>query len=272
MKNQIVSAANAATKFTSRNAGTILTVVSIVGVCTTAWKTGEASVKAARVIEEMNYTSEEPPTKKEIVKAVAPFYIEPAIAAGVTITSIIFTRKIYLRRQAALAAAYSIADARYKEYREKVTESLGEKKEKKLREEIAEKKVSESPPDTSGLNIIHTGEGDVLFCDSYTMRYFYSSYEAVERARLELSAMVQDDNYASLNELYSALKIPQTTLGDLLGWNIWMLGANGDKKTLPLYTGNTIQTPTPEQLPCTVIDYELEPVFFYDDYSEGRRK
>ena len=260
----IVSAANAATKFTSRNAGTILTVTSIVGVCVTAFKTGEASIKASKVIEEMNYTAKEPPTTKEKVKAVAPLYIGPAIYCGITISSIIFTRKVYIRRQAALAAAYSLADARYKEYREKVTEALGERKEEKLHSEIAEKKIRANPPDQNGLNIIHTGEGDVLFCDSLTMRYFYSSYEAVERARLEISADVQDDNYVSLNQLYSALGIPQTTLGDLLGWNIWQLDRAETKKTIPLYTGRTIQTPTPEQMPCTMIDYEVEPMFDYD--------
>lgn len=264
MKNCIITAANSMTKFTSKNAGTILTVVSIVGVGVTAIKTGEASVKAAKIIEEMNYTHEHPPTTKEKIKAVAPLYIQPAICGAVTVSSIIFTRKVYLRQQAALAAAYSIADTKYKEYREKVKENIGERKEEKLHKELAEEKIKQNPPNENGLNIIRTGDGDVLFVDSLTMRYFYSSYEAVERARLDISAAVQDDNYVSLNRLYSALKIPETKIGDLLGWNIWQLENLDSRKTIPLYTGNTIQTPTPEQLPCTVIDYEVEPMFDYD--------
>lgn len=268
MKNYIMSAAGSVMKFTSKNAGTILTVTSIIGVGVTAFKTGEASVKAARVLEEMEYTSKTPPTTKEKVKAVAPLYISPMVYGAITVSSIIFTRKIYLRQQAALAAAYSIADARYKEYKEKIAETLGDRKEQKVRDEIAQKRVAENPPDPDGMNVVNTGEGDILFVDWLTMRYFYSSYEAVERARLAVSAKVQDDDYASLNDFYSELGLPQTGLGDMLGWNIWQIMNGGDKKTLPLDTSRTIQTPTPEQRPCTVIDYDLEPMFDYDDYIE----
>ena len=252
-------------QFTMRNAPTILTVSAVCGVGATAVSTGMASVKASRILEQMEYQSDTKPTTMAKVKAVAPSFVVPALMCGTTIACVLFAHNIHVHRQAALAAAYSLADSRYKEYRDKVIEEIGEKKENRLHDEIAQKHVNENPPSPNGLNVIQTKFGNVLFMDSYTSRYFYSSYEAVETAKIELSKKIRNENSASLNDWYDELEIPHAGCGDELGWNIWVLEDFGEK-ILPVVTNRTTMTPTPEKLPCTVLDYDLEPLINFDNW------
>ena len=225
--------------------------------------TGRSAVKASRVLEELEYRSVEPPTKMMKFKAAAPYFISPTITAAATIACILGAHKIHLQREAALAAAYTLMDSRYKEYRDQVLSEIGEKKENRLHDQAAQKRVNETYPE-NGLNIIRTKYGDVLFMDSFTGRYFYSSYEHVERCKLDLTALAQKEMCASLNDFYDLLEIPAVDGGKMLGWNLMDIQDDTYKPVIPIVTNRTCKTPTPEQLPCTIIDYEIEPLLDFD--------
>ena len=269
MRRQLITVTRSLGRFAIAHGPTILTASAGVGVVMTAVYTGKATLKASRVLEELQYTSDHVPTTGEKVRAVVPRYIPPALMCAGTILCIVSAHKMHVQKQAALAAAYALADGRLKAYQEKVVEEIGPKKAERLQNEIAQDKVTNNPPNRDGLNVIRTRNGDVLFMDSFTSRYFYSSYEAIERAKIKITNMAQTYMCVSLNDFYDALEIPPADCGNLLGWNIYDVEEKNLVPTIPIITSRTCKTPTPEELPCTVIDYDVEPMIDFDKL-EGR--
>lgn len=264
MKLPILKATRGVGRFAIKHGPTILTIGGGVGVIATAIMTGRATLIASKKLEELEYTSDHVPTRKEQAKVVVPRYIPPAIICAGTVACIFGAHNMHIQKQAALAAAYAFANTRFEEYQEKVLEEYGTNRESEIKDKVAQKRIAKNPPRKDGLNVIRTKYGDILFMDSFTARYFYSSYEAVERAKIEVTRIAQRDMCASLNDFYDALDIPKCDVGDLLGWNICDINDNLGDPTISIVTNRTCKTPTPEELPCTIIDYDVEPMIDYD--------
>lgn len=250
-----------------QNAPTILAIASGIGVVTTAVVGVKTGIKASRVLEELEYTSPEPPTTKDKIKAVAPKSIPLILSGSATIFCIFAARKMHLQRQAAVAAALVAANNRFEEYRGQVLKEVGKEKENRLMNNAAQERINKNPPSNNGengMNLIRTRFGDILFMDSFSGRYFLSSYEAVNKAIIQVTKIAQRDMWANLNDFYDALEIPQTDGGEMLGWNILDISESTLDPVVSIVTNRTCKTPTPEQLPCTVIDYEVEPIVNYN--------
>lgn len=264
MKRQLLMSSRQLGRLAIENGPTILTVCASIGVIATAVCTGKAVLKADKALERLEYTADTPPTKKEKVKTALPHYIPPFLVGAATITCIVGAHKMHLSKQAAAAAAYALMESRYSDYREKIIEELGEKKEEKIHDQIAQETVLKNPPGENGLNVIRTRFGDILFMDSFSGRYFYSSYEAVEKAKIRITQIAQSEICVSLNDFYQALEIPQTEGGSMLGWNISDISDQTFENVVPIITNRVVKTPTPEELPCVVIDYLIEPIVDFD--------
>ena len=211
-------------KFTVENSPAILTGLGVVGVGTTAVLASKATVKAVdrirneeafRVSEYKGEGDEPYLSNKEKVKLVAPLYISAVATGTLTATCIIFANRIGTKRAAAMAAAFTIAEKNFEDYREKVVEKLGEKKERDVRDEVAQERVTRNPPN----NIVVTGKGAVPFLDSFTGIWFESSMEDVKHAINRLNHKLNHDGYASLNDFYDYLGVANTTMGNILGWD-----------------------------------------------------
>lgn len=262
MKTQIMMLCQKVGKFTIRNGPTILTISASVGVITTGLTSAKAGAKCSRVLEELEYSSDHKPTMVEKAKKIAPHAATPALCGAATIACIIGAHKMHIHREAAIAAAYTILDSRYKHYREQVISEIGEKKENRLKDQAAQKIVNETYE--NGLNIIRTGYGDILFMDWWSGRYFYASYEHIERAKLKISELAMNNMSVSVNELYDALELPPIGGGESMGWNIMQVNDEGLGNVIPIVANRTVLTPTPEKLPCTVVDYDLEPIIDFN--------
>lgn len=59
-------------------------------------------------------------------------------------TCLIGASSVNLRRNAALATAYTLSESALKEYREKVVETIGEKKEQAVQDAVAKERTSKS--------------------------------------------------------------------------------------------------------------------------------
>lgn len=214
-------------KFVSDNAPTLLTAVGVVGTVTTAVLTGKATLKAAELIdaeetERWQMLPDVNPdypklTTKESVKLVWMEYL-PAAGVGVaTVSAIIFANRISTGRAAALAAAYSLSERRFGEYRDKVVQKFNPNKEEQVRTEIAQDKVSANPPKDG--NIIITGAGDVICYDTETGRYFRSNIEQIRKVENQINKRVNQEGQATLQDFYVALGLPPTPWSEELGWN-----------------------------------------------------
>ena len=156
--------------FLLKNDTYILTILGVAGTVTTAVLAVEATPKAMRLIEEEEQRRHSAflPTIEKIQIA-WKCYIPAAAVGATTIGCIIGLNNVHTRKNAALAGLYSLAQTTFKEYQEKVVETIGENKERKVRDEVDKDKILNNPPAT---DVIFSGTGDVLCYDSITGRYF----------------------------------------------------------------------------------------------------
>lgn len=211
-------------KFAIDNSPTILTTIGVLGVVGTAVLTHKAATKAALIVREEEdklwSTHPLPHTEvegKERVKLTWKLYISPVAAGGVTVGCIIMANRIGSKRAAAVAAAYAISEKAYSEYREKVVEKIGEAKERNIRDEVAHDQIARNPQSES--NVVIVGNGNVLCCDLFSMRYFDSSVEDLKKAQNDTNYQVLNDSYASLSDFYDRVGLPRTDVSDEIGWN-----------------------------------------------------
>ena len=217
-----------AQKAITDNSAAILTGVGVVGTITTAILTGRGTIKAVRTLDEANAMlraqieeSSTPPQELTLpakVGLVGVHYI-PAISSGITtITAILFSYKISSKQSAAFAAAYGISERAFQEYKDKVIEKVGPKKETTIVESLAQDKVDANP--LGNREVIVIGNGDVLCFDELSGRYFRSSIEAIKAAENKVNHAILNENAVSLGTFYDAIGLGGTQLDDQLGWNL----------------------------------------------------
>lgn len=160
----------------------------------------------------------EPITKLDMVELTWKTYLPSVALAALSVVSIISSNRISSRRTAALAAAYSLSETAFSEYKDKVAETIGEKKAGIIEEKVAQDQIKKIPmlPD----EIEETGHGEFLFLDPKSGRYFRSSKEFIDRVMVKLNSQLMNEMWVPLNDLYDELGIRTTDLGRDLGWNI----------------------------------------------------
>ena len=240
---------------TSKYSPQILTGIGIAGVVTTTVLAIKATPKAVRLVEEESYERKEELTPMEVVKVTWKCYIPTALSMATSITCLICANSVNTKRNAALAAAYKISETAFIEYKDKVVETIGEKKEKTVREKIAEDKIKNNPPTQN--TIIMTDSGTELFLEPVSGRYFKSDMEKIRRIENECNKnMLHDINgYMSLNDFYDELGLEHSSIGYELGWNSYNL----------LEIDYIPQLLEDDKL-CVVLEYTTGPKYDYMDF------
>lgn len=206
---QLSNIINTATNTVKGNAPEILTGLGVAGVATTAYLTGKASYRVARDEDADPHASNKEKFKRHWKK-----YVPATISGAVTVTCIIAAAKTSSKRTAAAVTAYSVVEKAFTEYREKVVEQIGENKEQKIRDEIAQERVSKNPP----TQVIIT-PGNVLCCELYTHRYFESDMDTLLKAKNNINHLVNTEMYVSMDEFYDMIGLAHTAVSGELGWN-----------------------------------------------------
>lgn len=238
---------NNAVKTVKANSPEILTALGISGLIGTAYLAAKAAWKANDVVADdiLDHKAAHPGvpysrTRKESVKLVWKLYI-PAAGSGIlTIACIVGASKANGKRTAAAVTAYSLTERAFSEYRDKVVEQIGKGKEQKIRDEVAQDRVS----NLSSKEVIITSGGNVLCCELYTHRYFRSDMESLRKAQNDLNALIVSEMYVTLDEFYDIVGIPHTSVSDKLGWT--------SEKLLELIFSTVMSE---EGEPCLAFDY-----------------
>ena len=254
----------------SKRSPEILTGLGIAGMITTTVLAVKATPKAMKLLEEAkkdifdNLDPEDIPGNNtdytdislkpmEMVKVAWKPYI-PAMITGVTsITCLVGANSVHSKRNAAIAAAYNLSQTALTEYKEKVVETIGEKKEQAIKDKIAKKKVENDPVSKS--EIIITGKGNTLCYDAFNSRYFYSDIDQIKKIINELNRRMLSQMYVSLNDFYSELNLKPSGNGDELGWNL-------DDGFIEVDFSSQLSD---DGRPCLVIEYMVAPRY---DYSK----
>ena len=240
-------------KFLGKHSPEILTGIGVTGMITTTVLAVKATPKAIMLIEcKKDELETEKLTVVETVKAAWKPYVPAAVLCVASVTCIVGASAVNYKRNAALATAYAISERTLVRYRDKVIETFGEKKEKEVREKVAQDEVNNNP--VSNSQVIITAKGNTLCMDSISGRYFKSDMDKINKAINEINRQMTYQQYVSLNEFYYELGLEGIATGSLLGWNLDDGLLEIDYSTCLAEDGE----------PCLVINYSVVPKYDFD--------
>lgn len=238
----------------AKHSPAILTAFGITGMIGTTVLAVKATPKALDLIEnKKEELDKDKLTVAETVKATWKCYVPAAITCATSAACLIGASSVHTKRNAALATAYKLSESALIEYRDKVVETIGEKKEQSVRDAIAKDHVEKNP--VTNNEVIITDRGYTLCYDELSGRYFYSDIEKIKKAANELNRQMLNDMYVSLNELYYELGLEGTKLGEQMGWNV-------DRGLIDLKFSATVSA---DDRPCIVLDYRVPPMYDYQN-------
>lgn len=221
MTSAIFYAADRLWRLIKKHSPELLTACGITGMISGTVMAIKSTPKALKLIEERKEAEKDKNKlpSLEIVKVTWRCYI-PAIVTDLTsIACLVCAQSINNKRHAALTAAYALSETAFKEYKNKVVDVLGERKEQSIRDAIDKDRVNRNPPPENSSLI--PGSGTVLCFDTLSSRYFWvKDVEDVKKAVNECDLSMLHETTMSLNEFYDYLDLPHTDLGDLVGWGM----------------------------------------------------
>jgi len=254
--NSVTTLSRSLSRQFSRNSPTILTALGVAGLLGTVILAVKATPKALAILEseeKFRITEYQDPdynlpiSPKDVIRLTWQEYIPSAIMGVVTIGCMIGANSIHLRRNAALASLYSLAETTLREYQEKVVEKIGDKKEEKIRGEIAQDKINSNPVDKN--TVIMTNRGSMLCYDSLSGRYFYSDIETIRKAENDFNKRLMNEMVIPLNEFYDDLGLEPIDIGGQTGWKI-------EKGMVVLHFAAKL---TADGQPCIVLEHRNLP-------------
>lgn len=240
--------------FIKQNSPAILTGLGVIGGVTAAVMACRATTKLATIkantqqnIDEINnhveengyseeYTEEDHKNDIVIVKTKGALNIvklyAPAVAIGVTaVFCILSGNHIMKKRNAALAAAYTVLDRGFNEYRNRVKERFGEEIENQIRYDIRPETVQTTIINEDGTETIVEETKDVphvnfesiyaRFFDEYCTGYSKSpmaNINTINLVRAQAQNMLETRGYLFLNEVYKLFGMDQSEAGQVVGW------------------------------------------------------
>lgn len=241
------------------NSSTILTVAGIVTGIAAVIFSANAGMKTA---EDLDKAREDLIDGADDItpKAKAKIFVKnfwPAVTLeAISIVSTCGSNHIRdVRSASAIAAANGAANLAIREladYRSEVKNQLGENTDRKIRDGVAQNRVSDDFKDNDGqIYPVNAKQiGDVLCKDSITGRYFWSTPEKLHKAENWLVQETNEDMYSSLNDWYGKLGIEciSDAVGDYLQWT--------PDDHFSLYLSTTL---TPDERPCIYVEYNPYP-------------
>ena len=162
----------------------------------------------------------------EIVRLYAP----SVILGSASIAAILGAHTIMKRRNAALAAAYTVTEYAFSEYRKRVAQEVGEEKEKEIRYSVEEKTVLKDS-ETSEAKVVPVFDADAkrlagvspyarFFDDTCTEWTKSADYNLtyLHGQQAYFNTLLRTQGHVFLNEVYDALGMPRSQAGALVGW------------------------------------------------------
>ena len=251
-------------RFLRKHNTKILTAMAVIGVGTTVACAVDGTSKAIPKLEEAKEAKGEELTFTEKVKVAAPCYISTAVSAGATVGCVLWSHSLSEQKQAATAAAYTLANTTLQKYRKEVESSIGSEKEKDIlkaaNNQAAQEKAS-SPEVERTIDSLFIKPGETLIYDAWAGRFFPGDIESLRAAANQVNRNMtrMPESYASLNDFYIEIDspyLPCTDVGEQVGWN-----ANRGMIDLIFSSPDTLLN---GRTPYVVMGYSIPPEYYYD--------
>jgi len=194
-------------RFLRKHGGTLLAIGASVGVVLTAIETGNATIKAEKLVELNKDVPEY--DMKEKVKDCWQFYIPAAVLGAGTIGCIIGSNVLSRKEIASLTAAYMALGKSYQQYRRQVAERVGGEEEKDILA-AAQRKEEASPASSE----------KVLCYEPISKRYFHATETELLGAFYETNRDFTENGYVALNDFYGYLNLDFVPALNDRGWSV----------------------------------------------------
>lgn len=182
--------------------------LGLIGFGVSMWLMHESTKKASKI------DIPEDATKKEKVKAIAPAYIYPAVAFAASTVCVVTGVNAQRKTIASLTSLCTFTATAYNEYKDKVVETVGEKKEKEIRQKVYEERMDRC----ANRNLIFDDVGGFLCYDPLSNHFFRADRNRLRAVVDILNQRLDDDGYVSLNDFYYEMGIGGCELGNWNGW------------------------------------------------------
>ena len=227
-------------------------LVSMVGGTVLAVKkTPEAMRKIEERKEELGVDELAP---REAIRVAWRCYIPTVSLTVAGLGLVIASNVMNAKRGAALVTACTMAERALHDYRNEVMETFGGEQAGTVRDKIAKRKLENKPVENE--KVIETSNGDDLFYDAYSGRYFRTSKVKLDAAVNFANSVLIDKGYLALNDFYDILGLDPVKSGEDLGWNIC-------KGLIELDLSTQFAT---DGSPCGVLDYMVSPIYDFDKW------
>ena len=165
----------------------------------------------------------------------------PAVVLGtLSIASIVAGHKILKGRNLALAAAYTVVDKGFKDYRKNVVERFGKEIDKELRYNIKAEQLETEVIDKKGnvktkkeiIQTVNNGPSDYARFFDETADSWQKDPEYnlmfLRRQQEWANELLRSKGHLFLNEVYDMLGMQRTQAGQIVGWIYDEKNPNGD--------------------------------------------
>jgi Family of unknown function (DUF6353) len=231
-------------QFGKENSSLLFTIGAGVGVLSTAYLAARASFQAARIIdkheEEHAPSSDRTTRTRDRTALVWRLYVPSGLSAVGTVACIAGAKRIDGVRVLAAQTAVSVSEQAYRQYRDQIVAEFGDRKDQTYLSKVAEAKVDVSPPSST----LVVGDGKVICCELWTMRYFESSMDELVKAVNQVNHKMLSSDIATLDDLYYILGLQSTMISGNCGWE--------STRLLDLEISTIM---SPDQKPCLAFEY-----------------
>lgn len=242
--------------FIKKNSPTLLTVVGVAGMFGMTVLAVKSTPKAADVLNEYKTGEKKSEDKVMLLKQMAPLYL-PSLLLGMSSAFCIFYgHSLEVKRTAALLTLYQLSESARGEYRNKVIETIGEKKESEVVRKIAEDKAKKLSDEEVK---IYSQVDMMWFYDASFGRFFPAKSQAeVDNNAVRINKMIQNNGSANVQDFWDLNNVKgDTTEGEKLGWHDQMDDVL-ELRWLPGYID------TPWGAPAKAFTYTISPIYEYD--------
>lgn len=205
----------------SKNLPTILSGMALATSTMAVIEGCKATFKANETLQKMHYESEEEPSTKDKISAVAPMYTKTVIFLLMTWAEILGAQIENDKKIAVLTGLLQMKEQELNETEAKVKELFGEKKADQVKKEIIKDRIKNNPPNDNEFE--DTGTGDTRFYDYTSGGYFLADIESVKHAFNEIENRLinsrMEDDIVTLNDLMHALNRDTSSIGNRLIWS-----------------------------------------------------
>lgn len=198
----------------------ILLAIGCIGVAATAVSAVFDKERYDNIIEDVKKDKEEKQEemkKTDVIKVVAKSYWRTAVISVFSICCIIASNRITAGQLATVGAAYAASETKRKEFMEKATEVMGEKKVNEIKNKIDEDNMM------TAINNVQSipGEGIQLFYEPWTGRVWKDEKTNVEAGINSANSELLNSDMLSLNDWCDHIshgKLSETKGGEDQGW------------------------------------------------------